>query len=100
MIDDFAAKLGELRRAYIATLPIKLDEIAAAVTRRALEDTRALAHRLRGTAGSYGVASISEAVGAIEDRIDGAATGGESPSLWKELEALLASARKAVAELT
>lgn len=100
MSDDFAAKLAELRRVYVAALPVKLDEIAAAVTRRALDDTRALAHRLRGTAGSYGIASISAAAGAIEDRIDAAATGGESPALWSEVETLLATARNVATALS
>ncbi len=96
MTADFATRLAELRRGYIASLPGKLDEIAAAIDRRALEDTRALAHRLRGTAGSYGVAAISSAVGAIEDRID----AGESPTVWGELADLLGVARVVVQGLT
>ena len=70
MSDDFATKLAELRRVYVASVPVKLDEIAEAMTRRAPGDTRALAHRLRGTAGSYGLPALSAAVGAIEDRLD------------------------------
>jgi HPt (histidine-containing phosphotransfer) domain-containing protein len=93
---DFDAELANMRRVYLASLPVKIDEIAAAVTRRALDDTHTLAHRLRGTAGSYGVESISTAIGAIEDRID---AGGDASLLWTELDELLASARLAVKDL-
>lgn len=93
---DFADKLAELRRVYVASLPLKLDEIFAAMTRRAFGDTRSLAHRLRGTAGSYGLPAISAAAGAIEDRMD----TGEEHAIWSELEELLAAARLAVKELS
>jgi HPt (histidine-containing phosphotransfer) domain-containing protein len=95
---DFAAELAELRRVYIASLPGKLDEIGDAIGRRSLTDAGALAHRLRGTAGSYGVAAVSDSVGAIEDRVE-AAAGVETLSLWSELESLLAAARAVIAAI-
>lgn len=98
MTRDFTSELAELKRVYIASLPGKLDEIAAAIANRSLEQTCALAHRLRGTAGSYGIAPVGAAVGAIEDRVD-AAAGAQSPMLWSELETLLAAARIAIAEI-
>lgn len=92
MTRDFAAELAELRRVYVASLPGKLDEVASAIARRSLEDVRTLAHRLRGTAGSYGMPGFGEAVGAIEDRVD-AAAGQDTPALWQHLDGLLMRAR-------
>ena len=98
MTRDFAAELAELRRVYIASLPLKLDEVAAAVARRSLDDACAIAHRLRGTAGSYGVPTVSAALGAIEDRIEAAGAG--SDGLSAELEELIAAARRAIGALS
>lgn len=100
MSDDFAAKLAELRDAYIASLPKKLDDIQSVLSRQSLDEMHDYAHRLRGTAGSYGLASVSEAAGAIEDRIEKIEPDDQSsPAFWSELAELLAAARVAVKEL-
>ena len=95
MTRDFAAELAELRRVYVASLPGKLDEIAVALGKGDLADARNLAHRLRGTAGSYGVTDAGKAFGAIEDRID-AAGGDTSPATLSDLDHLLAKARAVI----
>lgn len=97
-MSDFAAQLAELRRGYVASLPRKLDEIADALDRRSLADARALAHRLKGTAGSYGVASVGAAASAIEQQID-AAGRTAPPELWAQLHDLLSAARTAIDQL-
>jgi HPt (histidine-containing phosphotransfer) domain-containing protein len=91
-MSDFEAALRELRRSYRDSLPSKLDEIDAAITARSLDTARALAHRLAGTAGSYGMAAIGSAAAAIEARID---AGGDP---WDDLAQLLATARTVVRE--
>ena len=89
-MSDFEAALRELRDAYRDSVPAKLDEIDAALAARSLETARALAHRLAGTAGSYGMADLGAAASAIEARID---AGGDP---WDDLARLLASARTVV----
>ncbi len=79
--DSPMAALEALRRDYLASLPEKLAalEIALAAYREAptakdrLEAARTQAHKLRGTAGSYGFLEVSEAAGWIEDALLGAA---------------------------
>lgn len=65
-------ELAELQRAYRAELPAKIGALAAAVTARDANTAAALAHRLRGTAGAYGLSEVSAAAGAIEDALGGA----------------------------
>ncbi|HWV36867.1 MAG TPA: response regulator [Vulgatibacter sp.] len=72
---DFEGELGRLREAYREELPSRLGELRAAVedAARAPEDVEAigvardLAHRLRGTAGSYGFLQVGEEAGRIEE---------------------------------
>jgi chemotaxis protein histidine kinase CheA len=98
-LDALAAAREELRGEFLEVLPERLAELASAVE-RAREDAsslgaaRATAHKLRGTAGSYGFASLSEAAGRIEERLDallsGRATAGE---VWSAVDAALTDAR-------
>ncbi|MBL8717619.1 MAG: Hpt domain-containing protein [Myxococcales bacterium] len=68
------ARLAKLREAYGVALPAKLAELraalAAADSGEGIAAARALAHRLRGTAATYGFAAVSEAAGRIEDALD------------------------------
>lgn len=95
MTRDFDAEFAEMKRGFIARLPGKLDEIRAAMTARSLEDVRMLAHRLRGTCGSYGLTAIGTAMGAIEDRV---AEDVASESTWPDVERLIAAAHLAIEE--
>jgi HPt (histidine-containing phosphotransfer) domain-containing protein len=89
--DDVQAALAVLRTDYAARLPALiqslLDLVEEAGERPGVaEEARLLAHRLRGTAGSYGFVDVSEAAGRIEDAIE----AGElvSPALRSYLAAL------------
>ena len=93
---DFDAQFAAMKKNFIERLPAKADEIDAAIARRAADDVRTFTHRLRGTAGSYGLPTVSKAAGALEDRVIGAA----NETLWTDVEDLLAALRLAIQELT
>lgn len=97
MTRDFDAELAEMKRGFISRLPGKLDEIRAAAAARSLTDVRMLAHKMRGTCGSYGLANVGKAAGAIEDRID-AAAGESTDALWTDVEHLISAAQLAIQE--
>ena len=70
--------LAELAAEYAAELPGLIDELArlvdaAAADPAAVPHARAAAHRLRGTAGSYGFKAVGEAAGSIEDALEAGA---------------------------
>jgi HPt (histidine-containing phosphotransfer) domain-containing protein len=94
MTRDFAAELAELQRNYLASLPGKLDELAAAIARRSASETRHLAHKLRGTAASYFAPAVSTAAAAIEDAVE-----SDAPD-WPAIDQLMATARKVAGELS
>jgi diguanylate cyclase (GGDEF)-like protein len=99
--EDPSKGLARLRQEYARALPAKLDSLAAALDRLRetpgsadlLEAARLLAHRLRGTAGSYGFVDVSAAAGRIEDILVEAPPGGPGPAAWEGLEAALGDAR-------
>ena len=62
-----AALLAEARREYAAALPEKVADLRAVLDRKAWADARRAAHKLRGSAGTYGFVVLSEAAGALED---------------------------------
>jgi len=72
---DFEAALERLREAYREELPSRLGELRASIEdaagapddREAIGVARELAHRLRGTAGSYGFLQVGEESGRIEE---------------------------------
>ncbi len=74
----FELTIAKLRHEYLRGLGPKARELAelvargvprtrATADRDALDAARALAHRLRGTAGSYGFTAVSVAAGDVED---------------------------------
>ena len=69
---DLQKILANLRADYAKQLPQKLTDLSQA-THNAIADpttkdyARSLAHKLRGTAGSYGFHQLSEAAGVLED---------------------------------
>src|SRR3954471_1935004 len=89
--------LAELRAEYVLELPQRVEELAAAIRRARgdwsnVEQVVSRAHKICGTAGSYGFASLSEAAGRIE-AVFKAASGGSAPppeAAWKEIEGALA----------
>lgn len=88
------AALAELREEYARELPLLFVTLAAAVsTLRAHPDTvtdaKGMAHRLRGTAGSYGFLAVSEAAAQLE-------TALVSPLNWGEVEPAIEAVRVAI----
>ena len=104
--------LTALRRSYTRSVPIRLRTLASAIHawRRAPHDAellahaRTLAHRLRGTAGSYGLREVSAAVGTVEDWLRLAGEPGPDGKRSTEIPAGLrdahAFATDAIARLT
>jgi diguanylate cyclase (GGDEF)-like protein len=95
--------MAELRLEFAKKLPAKLDELDGALQAARgdlgrLGDARTLAHRLRGTAGSYGYPAVGDAVGLIEDRVSGALpTVSKNRLFWEEIEGAVQAARRAAA---
>nr|MCH9730177.1 response regulator [Actinomycetes bacterium] len=97
---DLAAEIAALNAQYTAKLPEKLQEIETAVGRAktdhdSIADARGLAHRLRGSAGSYGHPALSEAIACAEDLL---AEAQANPSairrhLWEEIDTALRDSR-------
>ncbi len=67
--EDFAETLRALREHYAGELPDRLAAIDAALAADPIR-ARPLVHRLRGSAGSYGFAAVSEAAALLEDALD------------------------------
>lgn len=57
---------AELTREYIATLPGTMASLRQSLTENRIEDVRKVAHRLRGTAGMYGLRQLGETAGLLE----------------------------------
>ncbi|MBI5548349.1 MAG: response regulator [Deltaproteobacteria bacterium] len=89
---------------YARNMPAKLKEIVCAVgalrsasspePRRAEATT--LAHRLRGTAGSYGFREVGEAAGRLEDALWSATGPQSSAESWTLVDSALESLRLAM----
>lgn len=97
--DDTAAAIAALSAEYGAKLPEKYHELAAATARaqqgspEALEEALKLAHRLHGTAGSYGFAQVSAASGRLEAGFRQLRSGsGSWDSVQTALQELMAAA--------
>lgn len=95
-----ANPLDTLRRGYARGLPRRVRRLAAALRawRCAPEDTRAqlreeaqtLAHRLRGTASSYGYAEVGAATGRVEDALRRGAAWEQIADALRDAQALAA----------
>ncbi|MDP9151923.1 MAG: Hpt domain-containing protein [Myxococcota bacterium] len=72
------ALLRAARDDYAASLPAKLGALRALVDAGAWRDARRGAHRLRGSAGTYGFEALGGLVTEVEELLIG---GGEDPSL-------------------
>jgi len=92
VVDEVDEELAALRRAYGRDLPAKARAVSEALAKDDRGTAALLAHRLRGTAGSYGFAEVSVAAGSIED-----ALGRNEPttSVQRECELLVGVAEAA-----
>jgi hypothetical protein len=100
--------LTALRTDYALALPGRVRSLAQALRawRRApgseahMERARELAHRLRGTAGSYGFPAVGLAAGRVEDAVLRTAgdPGEAHTSAWGELWSALRDAEALAAE--
>ena len=84
-------QLAALRLDFAARLPAKVAEVEAAVRAAqrdpaALVDAVRLAHRLGGSAGSYGHVELGEAIRRVEDLLV------RAPTPWDEIARALATA--------
>lgn len=100
---EWPEELRHARSRYRRRLPEQLDRLEAALRRARdrgaqLEAAWRLAHRIKGTSGSYGFDVVSGAVGRIEARLERlldepAAQADEAA--WCEIEQALSAARGA-----
>lgn len=79
---DFAAALAELQVEYLAGVPDKLAALRSALARASSEavgvvELGRLAHRIAGTAGSYGMSRAGEIGAQLEELCKGSSARGE-----------------------
>ncbi len=104
-----ASDLAALHAAYARSLSKRLRDLAGAIRawRRAPDDAReperhraeTLAHRLRGTSGTYGLRSFSRAIGDVEgalrrERIEGVASAQAVAEIARSLRQARSLARE------
>jgi CheY-like chemotaxis protein len=88
---EMAATLAALKTEYLARLGDKVREQADAVRRAQsaqapdLEEASSLAHRLYGTAGSYGYHAVSTAAGRVEFLLESARKQAAAPD-WNAVQ--------------
>jgi HPt (histidine-containing phosphotransfer) domain-containing protein len=99
---DLARELEGLRRAYRDKLIEMLARLGSLVREaRKMRDgdefqaARDLAHRLKGTSGSYGFHECSAQLSRIEDRLERLADAApaNAAAIWMEIEQALSRAR-------
>ncbi|HEX7481429.1 MAG TPA: response regulator [Polyangiales bacterium] len=97
-------EFAELRRGYASRLPDKLAELERALAAAkhdavSLAEARALAHRLRGSAGTYGFAGVGDAAGLVEDLLAEPvlASAGPRRLFWQDIDGAMSDARAAAA---
>lgn len=95
-------QLGELRTQFAQRLPERLTQLlevlqAARTDSARLVEARTLAHRLRGSAGSYGYPDVGEAMGCVEDCLLEADAQQLMPRdfLWQKIDTSMRDARAA-----
>jgi len=99
---DIQREIQLLRVAYCRKLPGKLARLGTLLAEARegheepqLDAARRLAHMLKGSSGSYGLAEVSAELRRIEEHLD-RALEGESPvseAVWSEIERALSTAR-------
>jgi CheY-like chemotaxis protein/nitrogen-specific signal transduction histidine kinase/HPt (histidine-containing phosphotransfer) domain-containing protein len=78
---------------YVASFPELVQELRARASAGQLDEVRTLAHRLRGTAASYGFAALAEAAGRCEDAIRAGAPPAEIARALEDVVGRLTLAR-------
>jgi diguanylate cyclase (GGDEF)-like protein len=78
----FLAELEKARLDFFDSVPAKIEKLAEALRRgmadaKSLEVARGLAHKLRGSAGSYGLGELGTSAGRIEELIVAARDSGD-----------------------
>lgn len=98
--DDVHARLSALQARFATSLRERLDRLEALVgaaragaAEGALAEAMVLAHRLAGTAGSFGHVEAGEAAAVLEDALRRIAEGSADPSAWDQATAALTRAR-------
>lgn len=92
-----AEAVAELRAEYLRGLPARLASLGEALAAARAGDAAALrraaveAHRIRGTAGSIGLAALGVAAGRVEDAADQIASGAPPGPAWAAIDAGLAA---------
>lgn len=68
-MNDFSnhSMMTELRRTYLKSLAVKLEELAAAITGRDFDAAVRIGHQLKGSGKSYGYPDISDFGSSVED---------------------------------
>lgn len=64
---SFAEKLAELKRAFMLQHPARFEALEAALRVNDLTTVTALAHQLRGVAGSYGLGAVTREAERLEE---------------------------------
>lgn len=105
---ELSSELQALAAAYASELPRKLEDISTALTRARTSaepssrlEAAQLTHRLRGTAGSYGLPEIGTEAGRIEDALQAEALyRGRTPEPidWPSVDAALDALRTLVSQ--
>ena len=68
-MSEVDALLAQARADYAARLPAKVTAIEELVARAAWDEARRAAHKLRGSAATYGFAALGLAAGVLEERL-------------------------------
>lgn len=94
--DELQARLAALQRGYTQKLRDRLELLRELTGRARAGDCAALAdatreaHKLHGTAGSYGFGGVSATVGEVEVILEGVRQGGdETPAVWDAVSELI-----------
>ncbi len=104
--DPIALELEELTKEYLDSLPAEIAKIEAALEQaqedskrlQELQATRLLSHKLRGTAGSFGLHSLGDLMGRMEDRIRSLDDKFDNldESFWSEMADIIATCKNIV----
>jgi len=99
---SFAEKLAELKRAFMQQLPSRFSALQTAIAERDLAKVAALAHQLRGVAGSYGLAAVTLEAERLEEAARELKNGAVMPDAddRSRLEQILEAARTAAESST
>ncbi len=102
---DVTNALADLLVAYSAELPLQLEDMAARLaklrndrTEEPWKDAHRLAHTLRGTAGSYGLAYVSDTARVLVEALEHVQPGASEPEIdrWLAVDAAFEELARAV----